>query len=746
MNNSFLSEKFICAQEKMCDLFDYVPSPYIRKKFVLEKTYEAAEMTICGLGFYELYINGEHITRGYLSSYISNPDDFLYYDKYEVSDYLRTGENVIGIRLGNGMQNAFGGYVWDFEKASFRSSPKFALRLDIGVFVIEADESFVCVPSPIFYDDLRMGERYDARKEIKGWNLPGFDDSSWKPAIVTKTPKGEKVLNEACPITERARLKPVRITPEGDAFIYDFGQNSAGLCKLTVTGEVGQKIGMTFGEYLMDGKFHTDNISFIRDEYKDLPPFIQYDEYICAGGENETYTPSFTYHGFRYVKVDGITAKQATPELLTYIVFNTELPECGGFECSDQILNALQKMTRESTLSNFHHFPTDCPHREKNGWTADAALSSEHALLNLEPDDNYVQWIKNICKSMDEKGAIPGIIPTGGWGFAWGNGPAWDSVLAVIPYFLAVYRDDLRAAEYAAPYILRYLKYLASRRDEKGLVAFGLGDWYPPTGVAVSPLILTDSITAVDICKKSEYLFARLGLEAEKSYASQLWYEFRNAIRDGLLDKETMKLAGGEQTSQAMGLYYDIFDKDERKAAFDVLLESIKAFGDHMGCGVLGARVILHVLAEFGRTDLAVNMINRKDAPSYGNWVVTGETTLAEVFNREGENVASRNHHFFGDISAFFIKRLGGIVVNPTGFDINEVLIEPHFAESLSFVKAFHIAPAGRITIEWVRTGETVELKVTIPKGCKATLSLRDGYYTEDGNLKQGENHIICKK
>lgn len=741
-----LSEMFFCAGEKMCDLFNFLPSPYIRKKIMLESIPEKAELTICGLGFYELYVNGERITRGYLSPYISNPDDFLYYDFYNIIEKLQVGENVLGIRLGNGMQNAFGGYVWDFEKASFHSSPKFGLRLELDDVIIEADESFVCAPSPTYFDDLRLGERYDARKEIVGWNLPGFDDSSWTAVTKAKKPKGEKKLNEAKPITERAQLKPVRIFAEGDAFIYDFGINSAGVCKICVTGEPGQKIGMTFGEHLKDGQFHTDNISFIRDEYKDLPPYIQYDEYICAGGENETYTPSFTYHGFRYVKVEGITKAQATPELLTFIVFNTELPERGGFECSDEILNSLQKMTRESTLSNFHHFPTDCPHREKNGWTADAALSSEHTLLNLEPSENYVQWMKNICKSMNDEGAIPGIIPTGGWGFQWGNGPAWDSVIAVIPYFLAIYRDDLRAAEYTSPYLLRYLKYLASRRDEKGLVAFGLGDWCHPTGAAVPPLVLTDSITAVDICTKAAYIFERLSLREEQKSAEKLKDEFRYAIREELLNKGTMKLCGGEQTSQAMGLYYGIFEKDERQRAFDGLLESIEAFGGHMACGVLGARVIFHVLAEFGKTELAVSMISCKDAPSYGNWVVGGETTLAEVFNREGENVASRNHHFFGDISAFFIKRLGGIVINPTGFDADEVLISPFFADNLSFVKAFHITPAGKIITEWVRKDDTTVLEVTIPEGCKAKLSLNDGYYTEISELKCGVNRFVCRK
>ena len=214
----------------------------------------------------------------------------------------------------------------------------------------------------------------------------------------------------------------------------------------------GQKIEMLFGEHILpNGQFTVDNLTFNYAHFAHLPFYTQKDTYICKGEGIEEWSPSFTYHGYRYVLVSGITEEQATKDLLQYRVMNTELNEIGNFSCSDPILNKLQKMVRVATLANFYHFPTDCPHREKNGWTADAALSVEHTLLNLTPENNYKEWEAHLCAALNEAGALPGIVPTGGWGFHWGNGPAWDQALLVIPYMLYKYRGDIECAKSALP-------------------------------------------------------------------------------------------------------------------------------------------------------------------------------------------------------------------------------------------------------------------------------------------------------
>lgn len=257
-----------------------------------------------------------------------------------------------------------------YPKPLSRSAPKLALHAEITFsggekLRFEADETFKTHDSPILFDDERMGEIYDANKEIPDWCAPNFDDSGWKPAVKAAAPKGAAVTPIAEPIVKTGEMPPVAILPSGDGFIYDFGVNSAGLCRLKIKGGKGQRVDMYFGEVLKDGILFQENIVCDKNVR-----YSQHDAYICRGGGTEVFVPRFTYHGFRYVYVTGITKEQACADLLTYLVFNSDLKEVGGFDCSDAVANKLQEITRRSTLSNMYYFPTDCPHREKNGWTA----------------------------------------------------------------------------------------------------------------------------------------------------------------------------------------------------------------------------------------------------------------------------------------------------------------------------------------------------------------------------------------
>lgn len=724
-------KQFIQACEAYTTLKNPVPAPYLRRAFSVQDGGQG-HLILCGLGFYELYLNGEKITKGALAPYISNTNDLLYYDAYDVS--LLPGENVIGICLGNGFQNCPGGYVWDFDKAPHRGTPRVALRLEYtdaqGEHTLESDTDFRCAPSPIRFDDYRFGEHYDARLELPGWNKPGFDDSGWTPAQPAPTPLGEARLCEAEPIVVARELSPVSIVKEEGGYRYDFGVNTAGVCRLRVCGKAGQQIELLHGEHLKDGKLFTRNIWF------DDSPLVHKDIYICKGEGEETYVPSFTYHGFRYVLVSGITEEQATPELLTCLEMHSDLQERGGFSCSDATVNALQEMTRRSDLANFFYFPTDCPQREKNGWTADAALSAEHVLLNLSPENSYVEWMRNICKAQNDAGALPGIVPTGGWGFHWGNGPAWDSVLVYLPYYVYLYRGRRDILELSAASILRYLHYLTTRVNGEGLIKIGLGDWCPVNRGAddyKAPLEFTDTVLSMDIAQKAAFIFDVLGMAEQKTFALSLAARFRAAVRERLIDPNTLTAAGNCQTSQAMALFYHIFDGGERPAAFARLLELIEEQDEHLDTGVLGGRVIFHVLTDFGRSDLAFRMIARPDFPSYGNWVARGATSLWEDFQPEGGAVASLNHHFWGDISNWFIRALAGIRFNPHRSNHMEVDFRPSFVPQLDRAEGFHIAPAGRIASSWEREGDTVRLTVQLPEAMTGRILLEKGWVFENG-------------
>lgn len=723
---------FISATKTYNSFEKWVPSYYFRKKFfVAQSTF--AEILIGACGFYKLFINGIDITKGYFAPYISNTDDMVYYDKYIVN--LAEGENVVAIQLGNGLKNNPGGYIWDFDKAIFRGAPSFTLSLEYTDEVndkktIISGDDFLVSPSPIIFDDYRFGEYYDANLEIPNWNNVGFDDSTWNNAIIVESPKGERRICEAEPIVISDMLKPVQIIRTDDGYIYDFGVNNTGICRLDIFGEKNQKIELRFAEQLIDDKLDISSLWFKRVDFdwERDKGIVHKDMYICKGGK-ESYTPSFTYHGFRYAYVKGIKETQATKDLLTFVVLNSNVKRCGDFNSSSEIANEIYDISVRSDISNFMYFPNDCPQREKNGWTADIALSAEHILLNINAQNSFREWMRNLCKSQSENGAIPSIIPTTGWGF--GNyGPAWDSVIVYLPYFTYIYSGDQQIILESVEAIYKYLTFCESRNNNVGLIDIGLGDWCHTgryAGNPKAPNVVTSSIIAMDIAEKAAFLFRVSNNPEYEKKAIKMSMDYKKAIRENLIDFSDMSVYGNCQTSQAMGLYYGVFEKEEQTRAFDYLLNLIHEQNDFMDVGVLGARVLFHVLSRFGYSELAFKMITRPDFPSYGNIVNRGATTLWEEFSTK-ETGYSKNHHFWGDVSAWFIKQLAGINYNPNRIDLKEVLISPHFISSLDSAYGCFESKYGKIVSSWKKDNDIINLEVFIPEGLYGNIILPTGY------------------
>ncbi len=755
--------RFICATKEYNTYEKHISAPLLRKSFRLSSKPENAKITVSGLGFYRLFVNGTEVTKGLLAPYISNSDDIVYFDEYDVADLLTEGENVLGAILGNGMQNCPGGAVWDFHLAKFRSAPKLSLYLEADETAVETDESWKCAESPIFFDDLRSGCFYDANRETEGWNQSGFDDSLWQNAFFAERPRGEYRICDAEPIRVQREIKPVSVTEntleyfksgfdngtsgadgtpllkslnyptvEGDSegYLYDFGVNTAGVYRLKIKGEKGQRVIIQALEYLPEnGKTQFRNIGgFYPTGYG------QRDVYILKGEGVEEFIPSFTYHGCRYYHISGITPEQATADLITYLEAYSDFPEKGRFNCSDGMMNKLYEMCMRSAKSNFYYFPTDCPHREKNGWTGDASYSAEYMLMNFGAEKSFREWQRNICKAQNDKGALPGIVPTAGWGFHWGNGPAWDRVIVYLPYYTYLYTGDRQIMEESAHGIMRYLEYLTGKSDEKGLYAFGLGDWCPPgkaTEAYDSPLKFTDTVMVMSICEKAAYIFGELGLTLQKAFAEGLYNKARTAVRENLIDFSTMTASGNCQTSQAMSIFYNVFDECEKSEAFQRLLDCIDAKNGHFDSGYLGNRVIFHVLSMFGKTDLALNMILRPDFPSYTYPILQYDaTSMWEDMHLEPKN--SLNHHFFGDIANFFIKRVAGLLVNPNRNSPNEYEIKPNFAEILTFAEADFLMPCGKISVKWEKSGDKITLTLDAPEGSCGVIKLPEGYVFEN--------------
>lgn len=739
----FFSERFITASKEYCTFDRHVNAPLFQREFKLQ-SFVCVELTICGLGFYEIILNGKNITKGKLAPYISNPDEVLCYDHYTVTDHVNRGLNTLVVLLGNGMLNAIGGGTWAFDQAGFRSAPKLALALEAdGRLVFEADECFTCSPSPILFDDLRAGEWYDARQELKA-------DVIRMPVFTAQKPKGAPCLVQCENICVVKEIEPVQIVRQEDGYLYDFGVNTAGICRLCLTDtKRGQKITLLHGEMLKEGKLYTDNI--LCDEHcrKD---YFHKDVYICKGAEKEIYEPHFTYHGFRYVFAQGLRETQALKSSLTLLEMHSDLRRAGNFCCSDQALNTLQQNVCRSTASNFYYFPTDCPQREKNGWTGDAALSAEQTLLNYQAANSLREWLFHIRKAQKADGQLPGVIPTAGWGYEWGSGPAWDAALIYLPYYIYKYGGDIEILDENAEAIARYLQYLSKKRNADGLLAFGLGDWCQPKRLShlyETPLEVTDSLVAYNLCQKAKQIFSVLGFSQNETFADELAFSIRETYRRKYISRGRVVT----QTELALALAYGIYEPSERESAVLRLLDKIHADGDCFATGILGARELFRVLSEYGHADVAYRLAMQDKFPSYYYHIKNGATTLFEdfhefeegtYFRKDGRLTNSLNHHFWGDISAWMYIYIVGIRVNPNFTEQDTIVFQPEILQSLTFAAGEYEHRRGKVCLRWHKTADGAEIEIMIPAGIQAEFVTPCGYRTaQKVRLIEGKNNLF---
>ncbi len=742
----------------------------MRKNINIKSLPEKLEISVSALGFYRFFVNGTELTKGILAPYISNPDHVNYYDTYDIAPYLKLGDNVLGFILGNGMKNCIGGEVWEHEKAAFRGAPAIAFSLELDGELITADESIKCHPSPITFDDLRMGCHYDARKEIADWCSPEYDDSGWYNACFAETARGEAVESTDIKIIEERELKAVSIKKarlddtyacdrpqlyknvepfypiEYDGYLYDFGENNAGVETLTLRNtKPGQVVQLQPCEYInAKGEPSYNNCFFYPDG------FVQHDIYICKGADEESFTPSFTYHGFRYIHISGITEEQATEDALVYKVCHSEMGKRGGFSCSDEVLNSLYDMCRRSDLANFYYFPTDCPHREKQGWTGDVTVSCEHMLLEFTVEKLLAEFMRNVRASQKPTGAISCVVPTGGRGYGWGSGPIWDSILGEVPYQVYRYTGDKKILKDNATALMHYLQFAAFKKNSSGLVEYGLGDWVKPESeLPTASVEFVDSVMIYALCCQALHIFGVLNMPLEMLYARHFARALHLCIRKKYIDNEAALANGGIMTAQVLALQFDLFDEDRSQAAADNLVKAIKENGDCHDCGMIGVRYLYHVLSRFGYADYAADLIRSCSPTGYGSFVESGLSTLPESFSWQEQDGnpkpwMSLNHHFLGDISHWFSESVAGIVVNPECDDASRVDVEPHFIRDIGCANAYFDNEYGRISVAWERIdANRIKLALESTNALHGIVTLPDGYVFENGktqcDLKSGK-------
>ena len=702
-------------------------SMLFRKAFQASKPVKSAFTYTCGLGFFELYMNGKKVGNEVLQPGFIKYDKRALYITNDVTDLLKSGENAVGVMLGNGWYNSQPKDAWDFDKAPWRKTPRLLFQIVVEYTdgtsdTIVSDGTWKTSAGPIVFDSIRNGEIYDARMEKLGWDTAEYSDTDWKPVLMVDGPTNNLIAQKTAPVRVKKVLDPVSISePKPGVFVFDFGQNLAGWGRLKVSGPAGTKVTIKYDERLSeDGLLNQSNAHLVRSGC------FQTDTYIAKGEGVETWEPRFVYAGFQYAQVEGLPS-MPTQESLRACVVHTDFENSGNFECSNSLLNRIQHCARWAYVGNFLGYPTDCPHREKNGWTGDAHLAAEMGFYNFNPAASYTKWMDDFADAHNAEGDLPGIVPTSGWGY--GIGPAWDSAYILISWYTYLYCGDKRILSSHYSGFKRYVDFLTNRA-EGHIVNYGLGDWCPPVGTAEaakSPISLTSTgyyyIDTLIVSKVARLL----GNDEDARKYSELAEAIRTAFNDKFYDKARGYYTGDCQTSQCTALYQGLAMQEEDSKIFEALLKEIDQSGGNLDCGILGTKYILHVLTNRGKADVAYNIATKRTFPSWGHWIDQGATTLWE--NWEGS--ASRNHIMFGDVSAWFYEAIAGISPDPDNTGFKHIIIKPNLVGDLKWAKADHISMYGRIGSSWTREGDGFTLEVDIPANTTATIYIPSVFLKE---------------
>ena len=695
-------------------------APLLRRGFTLDGKIKQARAYFCGLGYGELYLNGQRVGDHFLDPGYTRYDRRVLYVTHDVTRLLKRGDNAVGVILGNGWYNVQNRAAWDFDLAPWRAAPKLRLQIEVEFtdgrrVTVSSDPSWKSAASPILANTIYSGENYDARLEQPGWAKPGFDDSRWASVLLVDPPRGILAAQAMPPIRVDRVLSAARITePQPGVFVFDFGQNLAGYSQLAVRGPAGTVVTLKYGERLETNGL-VDQAAIAQHLHRfDASQSFQTDTYTLKGHGRETWHSRFAYYGFQYVEVRGFPGKPG-PDSLRAAFCHSAVPEAGEFECSNPLLNRIWRATRCAYLSNLQGIPTDCPHREKNGWTGDAHLAAEQAMFNYFPAALNSKWLNDLGDEQQPDGMLPGIVPTAGWGYKWGNGPAWDSAFLLLPYYQYLYYGDTGDFRRHYAGMKRYVDYLTGKA-RNGIVSLGLNDWAPYKTKTEAPITST-AYYYVDA--KIVALAARvLGKEEDARHYAELAESIKTAFNRKFFQPATGVYDNGSQTALSCALYQGLVEPADQARVLDQLVEAVHRADWHIDTGILGAKYLLNTLTDNGRTDVAYRIVAQKDLPSWGWWLEQGATTLWEEWNGS----SSRNHIMYGDVSAWFYKALAGINPDPAAPGFKHFILKPNPVGDLTAARAEYPSIRGLIVSDWTLRGGQFRWRVVVPPNTTATI------------------------
>ena len=709
---------------------EFRPAPLFRKSFKLKLKPVSARVYISGLGYGSFFINGSTIGIGTLNPGYTDFSKRVLYLSYDVTRYLIQGANVLAAELGNGWFNNQTPTVWNYNLAPWRARPQLICELHVkysngSTEIISSDKTWKTSTGALQYDNLYVGSTYDARLEQSGWNQNNFDDTQWAPIKITKSP-ASLIQSQMMPEIGASRtFKPAYLNKfNPTTYVYTMGENIAGVVKLKAIGKAGTKITIRYGEWLdKNGRLDQSNINMHLRGVLPNEKVIQRDEFILKGKGLEEYTPPYTYHGFQYVEVTSDSPIELDINSIEGVVLHSLVDSIGNFSCSNTLLNTIYDNCKRSYLSNLFGIPTDCPHREKNGWMADGFMVQEAGMLNYFSRNIYSKWVNDMVDAQEPNGDVPGVVPTSyNWDSDWA-GPIWDAAIFKVPDLLYTYYGDTKPYEAIYETCKKYLTFLDSCRDSRGLLTKGLGDWL--YFKSITPVDFMTTCYYYDDCMKMAKMSKILNKGDAEYYLTKA-AELKKCINDNFFKADSVAYANKTQLSYALPLYMGIVPEGYEKRVAAKLATAIRENDYSLDFGFIGSAVIPQVLSDYGYNEVMYKLLTKTTLPSFGYWVEKWKaTSLFEAWDiTKNIGDASLNHPSMGSVSAWMIKSLAGINIAADAIAFEKIVIKPSFIKELSFVKASHKSVNGLVVSEWKRKGMIIELKVVIPANSKALIVL----------------------
>ena len=712
----------------------YSPSPYFRKEFELTKPVEKATVYASAHGLYELRMNGRKIGDQVMTPGWTSYGKRLQYQVYDVTDLIKTGSNALGAFLGDGWYR--GTLAWGNNWAVY--GKRLGLIIQLRIIYTDGSETLIITDEswkanndgPVRMNDLYDGIIYDARKNLTGFDMPGYDDSGWKNVITSSYPH-LLTASEGLPVRKIEEIKPVKVfrSPKG-SLLVDMGQNMVGWIRLKASGPTGTVITVRHAEVLDKyGEFYTDNLRAADATMK----------VILAGSGEEYFEPVFTFMGFRYLEVSGFPGTLTTDDI-TGIVVHSDMRKTGYYESSNELLNQLQHNIIWGQKGNFLDVPTDCPQRdERLGWTGDAQAFCRTASFNFDVAAFFVKWLKDVALDQKKGGEVPDVVPdvlnpqnavtatpSAGWG----------DVAVIAPWTMYTVYGDKKILENQYPSMKAWVEYIRIQAGNEYIWDGGskYGDWlfyHPPVNNHSEP----DGHTEHDFIATAFYAYSvkllaktagELGRHEDEKIYNNLFEDIKKVFVYEYVTPAG-RIGTNSQTSYVLALMFDLLPEDLRGKAASFLVDDIRSRDTHLSTGFLGTPFLCHVLSDNGYTDVAYDLLLQETYPSWLYPVKMGATTIWErwdgqktdsTFQDPGMN--SFNHYAYGAIGDWMYRISAGIEAGTPGY--KHVIIQPHLTAKMDYSRASFDSPYGTINSGWERTEGKIMLKVTIPANTSSTI------------------------